>query len=293
MKKKIRLCHSVWTKPMKGFRWNVADQLKQNLWLFALSVAYAKKMGAQIVLHTDQCGKEIYGFLPYDEIYLTLDTLDVHERFWAAGKIYAQEAEPLGSIHIDGDVFLKKRKVYDIISDTKADLIVQMTEGDNTPSCLGHTYGDNLNCLLSALGKNLPVEFNKFQNTAYNCGLVKFNNPELKKRYINGYKQMVRDASNAPSFVKQLTVDNDICPDLIIEQWWLKSVTDFYNYRVKSVLPEWGADIQKEANRIGYTHVIGKYKYELISTVKERLLEVAPELYKQVEKVIAQMTQRQ
>jgi len=284
---KIRFCHSVWTKPMTGSRWYIEDQLKNNLWLFALSVAYVKKFGHEIVLHTDGLGKEIYGRLPYDEIHLTLDNLNAHERFWAAGKILAQEAEPIGSIHIDGDVFLKKRAVYDIIRDRDADVIVQMLEGGFSIPYPGSCYGDNLNLVLSALNKNIPPEFDRRQDSAYNCGLVKFNNPEPKNRYIKGYKEMINNCCGDQSFVKRLIADNNMCPDLIMEQWWLKSVTDHYGYKVKTVLS--GHDINEAAVKIGYTHVIGTAKYGLISVVKERLLEIAPDLFTKVERGISKL----
>jgi len=283
---KVRLCHSIWTKPMKGLRWDIADQLKQNIWLFALSVAYAKKMNAEIVLHTDELGKEIFGFLPYDEIHLTLEGLNVHERFWAAGKIFAQEAEPLGSVHIDGDVFLKKPEVYKLIKDNSADLIVQMVEGDSTPSCLGSCYEENLNLVLSALNRNVPVEFDRNQDSAFNCGLVRFNNPELKRRYIEGYKEMLEFCSREQSFIKRLIANTYQCPDIIMEQWWLKSVADYYDYKVKTVLPGWGGDNHGEAKKIGFTHVIGKDKYAQIPIVKNSLLMINPDLYCMVVKQI-------
>jgi hypothetical protein len=272
---------------MKGLRWYIEDQLKNNLWLFALSVAWVKKFGHEIVLHTDDLGKEIYGRLPYDEIYPTLDSLDVHERFWAAGKIYAQEAEPLHSVHIDGDVFLKKQAVYDIVGDRDADLIVQMIEGDLAVSCPGSCYGDNLKLVLPALGNDIPAEFNRRQNAAYNCGLVKFNDPDLKNRYIEGYKEMINNCRRNQSFTKRILTDNNLCPDIILEQWWLKSVTDHYGYKVKTVLS--GHDINEAAVRIGYTHVIGTAKYSLIPVVKERLLEIAPDLFTEVERRISKL----
>lgn len=286
---KMRFTHSVWTKPMQGKRWNIDGQLANNLWLFALSVAYVKKFGHEIVLHTDTLGKELYGWLPYNEIHLTLDNHNVHERFWASGKILAQEAEPLHAIHIDGDVFLKKPEVYEIIADKKADLIVQMIEGDSTPSCLGSCYAENLNLVLSGLNLSVPEEFDINLNSAHNCGLVKFNNADLKKRYIDGYKQMLEICSKDPVFTKRITADNNLCPDIIIEQWWLKSVADYYGYKTKTILSNWGCDIHNYAKKIGFTHVIGHQKYSQIHLVKERLLEISPNLYKKVEQVIEKL----
>jgi len=287
--KKLRIAHSVWTKPMLGRRWNIDGQLANNLWLFANSVANVKKFGHEIVLHTDKLGKELYGWLPYDEIHLTLDNHNVHERFWASGKILAQEAEPLHSVHIDGDVFLQKQEVWDLIADQKSDLIVQMIERDNTVASANSCYGINLNLVLSALNLNVPEGFNRYQNSALNCGLVKFNNQKLKDRYIAGYKKMLEICSNEPHFIKRIAGDNNLCPDLVMEQWWLKSVACYYGYKVKTVLPEWDENFQSESKRIGYCHVVGAEKYEKISLVKDGLWRINPELYKKVEKIIEKL----
>jgi len=286
---KLRIVHSVWTKPMLGKRWNIDGQLANNLWLFALSVANIKKFGHKAILHTDKLGKELYGWLPYDEIHLTLENHNAHPRFWASGKILAQAAEPLHSIHIDGDVFLQKQEVWDLIADEKSDLIVQMIERDNTVFYGDSCYGINLNLVLSALNLNVPKEFNINQNSAYNCGLMKFNNADLKKRYIDGYKQMLEICSAEQSFIKRVTVDNNLCPDLAIEQWWLKSVADYYGYKTKTVLPEWSEDFQREADRIGYCHVVGAEKYSQIHLVKDGLMRISPELHGKVEQIIEKL----
>jgi len=288
----MRFIHSVWTKPMKGDRWGIKDQLKNNLWLFALSIAYIKKQGHEIVLHTDKLGKEIYGQLPYDKVFLTLNKLEnsAHEIFWAAGKLLALKAEPIESIHIDGDVFLKKPKVFDLINNSRADLIAQMIEGC---ICINYSYKDSLDIVTLSLGKKTPVELNVNQNSAINCGLVKFNNPEFKKRYIDGYEKMLKICNNE-HFVKRKSKHIHACPDLILEQWWLKSVLEYYNYSLQTILPDMDTErsfdkISNTANEIGYTHVVGSDKYYQIGIVKERLSEVAPELYKKVNKIISKL----
>jgi len=285
---KLRFVHSVWTKPMLGKRWNIDGQLEANIWLFALSVAFVKKFGHEIVLHTDSLGKQLYGHLPYDEIHLTLDNHNAHPRFWASGKILAQEAEPTHSIHIDGDVFLRRQEVYDILKNKTADLIVQNIEGDSTPSSLGSCYAENLNLVLSGLNLSVPEEFNINLNSAYNCGLVKFNNAAFKKRYIDGYKRMLEICNAEQSFIKRVTVDNNLCPDIVLEQLWLKSVADFYGYKAKTLLPNCG-NFQSEAVRIGYTHVIGSEKYSTIPEVKRILAEISPDLYEKVEQIIEKL----
>jgi hypothetical protein len=104
----LRLCHSYWTAPSERQRWGIENQIVSNVCLAAVSVAFAKKIGATIALHTDLNGKEFLGWLPYNELHLSLEQHNFHSAFWASGKILAQEREPLGSIHIDLDVFIKR-----------------------------------------------------------------------------------------------------------------------------------------------------------------------------------------
>jgi hypothetical protein len=97
----------------------------------AAQLVVHEKIDVKKILHTDSLGKELLGFLPYDEIHLTLNVLNdlnIHERVWAAGKIWAQEAEPIGSLHIDGDVFIKTEKLRDLIFNSKKDLVTQNIE---------------------------------------------------------------------------------------------------------------------------------------------------------------------
>ena len=108
----MRFVHSYWSKPMKEKRWGYEPEELQrgDLLTFALSVLYIKKLGHTIVLYTDDDGKKLLGELPYDEIYTTLNDIpeDIPPMMWAYGKFFAMKNEPLGAIHIDGDVFIKK-----------------------------------------------------------------------------------------------------------------------------------------------------------------------------------------
>jgi len=285
----MRIAHSVWTKPMVGNRWNLGNVLKSNIWLFSLSVAYAKRLGLEIVLHTDTQGKDIFNFLPYDKVFLTLDKINhIHERFWAAGKIFAQEAEPLGSVHIDGDVFLKKSNVVKMLREKGYDLFVQMIEGDESQSCLGSCYAENLDFVRRGLGNNKPVELNYNMEAALNCGLVAFHNAELKKKYIEGYKKMLETCSSSQSFVKRLIADPNICPDLIMEQWFLFSVASFYGAKIKTIIPNWGFNTDY-LNDIGFTHLIGKKKYGVIPEVKKWLNIISPVIYGNAENQIKKL----
>ena len=133
-----RFVHSLSTRPMLIDCYGI-DSLRRLLvqvWYFSLSVAYLKRLGAPVVLHTDARGAAVLGHLPYDEIHLTLDDwpAGLHPRFWAAGKFVALSAEQAPCIHIDGDVFVKRPEALQRMADmmAEADLLVQSLD----PACM-------------------------------------------------------------------------------------------------------------------------------------------------------------
>ena len=126
----MSLIQSFWSEPAKWNRWGIGKQLEANLWIAALSCVYAKKIGAPLIMHTDDFGKELLKHLPYTDLRLTLNQIpkDTPPGQWAIGKMYAQMNSKLGDIHIDNDVFIKKKSLYDSMSNSKYDLIVQSFE---------------------------------------------------------------------------------------------------------------------------------------------------------------------
>ena len=275
----IRIAHSAWTKPMLSNRWDILNQLENNLWFYALSLYYAKSLGLTVVLHTDDLGSSIYGELPYDAVYKTLETNQSHSRIWASGKILAQQHEPLHSVHIDGDVFLKSTLLRDILNKQSSDLVVQ--EIENLNPVINTPLYSNLTSKLIPILHDLPKEWDYTYNQSINCGLVQFNNQVIKDRYINEYWNLCEQIMNNSDYISILDNDNNIISDLIIEQYLLFCISK--NYNVEAILNN---NIQEEAIRLGYTHVLGKSKYDKIEQVKERLKQLSPILYSRVLDII-------
>ena len=63
----------------------------------------------------------------------------------------------------------------------------------------------------------------------FNCGIIGFNNQDLKDLYYNTYWDMVNQYAKTGINIPSV-------PDLIIEQQFLKDITDFYGYKVKMPL---------------------------------------------------------
>lgn len=273
----MRICHSIWSKPLIKTSWDNENYIQDNLWMFGLSVAYIKKLGFEIVLHTDKIGKDIFGILPYDEIYLTLENNDSYSRFWASGKILAQEAEPLGSIHIDGDVFLKSEYFKDYLNFKEYDIICQNTETPHTIEVYATIYNEIIKSI-----DLLPTYFNGGCLSAINCGLIGFNNQKLKDEYIVGYKYMLKKLSENDNFITQIYKNELLTTDLILEQYWLGMLIDNYKFNKKTIFPDTSI-IAERSLEIGYTHLLGYNKHRHINNIKKRLFEVDVEIYNKIQ----------
>ena len=279
----MRIFQSLWTKPALDKRWDQSNQLEANIWLYTLSVIYAKKIGLEIVLHTDSLGKSLLSHLPYDKIYTTLNNIpsNIPTMIWAYGKFVALEKEPLGSIHIDGDVFLKHEGIKNKLEFSDYDMIVQ-----NQESVAG-TYPTIENTMIKygVLGQNVLTA-----NFAYNCGIIGFNNENLKQQYLSFYHKHVNKILHNSAIKNIMHSDKFFCVDLPLEQHSIATLSS--NYKVKQLLTNkpGGAAITdstiQSAIKIGYQHLIGKEKYSYIDRIKVYVLALDSELYYKTKKVI-------
>lgn len=278
----MRLIHSFWTAPMHGERWGISGQLTTNIWLFAMSVACAKRAGAEIVLHTDDEGKEYIGFLPYDEVHTTLNELNVNTRFWASGKLLAMKNEPLGAVHIDGDVFINK-PMLDFMQSGKWDIIAQNKEiaRDGEKGF----YGRNHKKILLSLSV-IPKEF-YLVNFALNCGTVGFRDKFLKDRYIFCFENLLNNLNASEHYLSQLEEDSTLCPNIVIEQQLLGSLAEWYEADVKYIFNGNSYQDHKTSRELGYIHLIGQQKYSETERIKSTLKQVNPDIYNLVEQKLS------
>lgn len=271
----VRLVHSYWSRPLSISCYGLGfNRLGGTIWYFALSVAYAKQIGAQIVLHTDTLGKALLGYLPYDEIHLTLDEIPphIHPRFWAAGKFYALEREPLGAVHIDGDVFLKRASILDLM--TGCDVVVQHKESAQWYDTEKTFYQTIPSEELRAFGIKLDFL------GGFNTGVFGINHAEYRRRFLEGYFGTVDYVSRR--FYTELTESTYNTPDLITEQQWSRQLAQEMNLNVRCLLSS-EETIHEEARKLGYQHVITSAKYRVINRVKDTLKNVNPDIYAKTE----------
>lgn len=269
----VRIFHTLWTKPLRK------ERIPVTLLCYAISFHYAKRLGAEVVLHTDSFGAELLAFLPYDEVYIDLDTIPHNiTRFWAYGKLSATSREPLGSVHIDGDVFLKNPALVAYFR-TDNDLLTQSEEGEQWRT--DYTYE------LSQAAINieqLPNNVNLYYPQSYNCGVVQFNNEALKKRYLDTYFRTVEMSladksytNRAKKIQERFGKKGSIIPDVVAEQQFLHELAQGYK---TGVILE--GDVQQDGVVKGYTHLCTTAKYEMQDEIEQMLHIINPSLLKRV-----------
>lgn len=260
-KTKNRFAHVLWTKPMllnfKEARWNIGNQFEQSLALCALSLACLKAHGQEVVLYTDEKGKELCRDLPYDRIYNIFDHLNVPNDFWAAGKIMALQNEPLDSILIDTDIFLYDGNLIDKLSEEKIFCSHKEKTTQYLPIIeLGQKYFSHLQ------GEN---------NLSSNTGFLKCPDMRLKTMFIQAYFNSVRSLNNQEILSYFKTAGQGaFCPDLLTEQ---------FNYH-KICNPEALIETPENNNEInGFIHLLSFEKYLKMPIILEILEQQFPEYY--------------
>lgn len=273
----MKFIHSFSTKPLliNCYTIDGMQRLIAQIWYFSTSVAYLKKIGETIILHTDTLGSKLLGHLPYDEIKLTLDDMpdDINPRFWAAGKFVALKNESAPCIHIDGDVFIKSSNLahhMKSILETN-DMLVQGSDPaimyeKETPLFLKH---------VNFCKEHYCEPDNK---DALNTGILGFKDNDVKNKIINNYFEIVRYFSEKEKDI--LNTENSLTPDLIAEQKMIAGFAASGQIKVSKLL-----NSPYDADRLNYQHVYSIMKLRTVKLCADTLRNLNPELYKETYKV--------
>ncbi|MCL2860939.1 MAG: hypothetical protein FWE22_00790 [Firmicutes bacterium] len=264
----MRAFHSFSTKPLLKENYNrkIDEQIDCIITIATLSCLQAKRLGIELVLHTDDLGEKMFGFLPYDNIYATLNKNRGHERFWASGKMLAHEAEPLGSVHFDMDAIIKKPDLVKLLCESKQDLVVEAHE------YYPDVYDYPTNKLIEQVSTFPFLDMKKYRkHDALRCGLVKINNQKLKDMYIKGYwnihDQFVQSNSQSLN-------DNMFTPDIVVEQSYLLNLVVQHNYSLQVIFGHGFAHGERggfTAKELGWNHFMSGIKFYLLPRLKEQL----------------------
>lgn len=273
----MRFMHSFSTRPLSIdlYGYGALRRMAGNIWYFSLSLAYLRRLGVETVLHTDTLGAALLGHLPYDEILLTLDNVpgDIHPRFWAAGKIWALAAEPAGTIHIDGDVFIKSDKALCRMESEPWDFLAQHYESSEWYEKENVVFDRDVE-YIGSLG------IRPHENGAYNTGIIAFGSQMLRDRFCHAYKLAAMHYSAVARDL--LDSDNMLTPDVIIEQRHALQLCRGCGAKVALMLPEEKA-LTKQANAIGYQHVVTSRKFDDLDKCRAALQKIDTDIYNKTE----------
>lgn len=239
--------HSFQPEPMlqQKFR-NLDKGLKITLVDHAYSVECVHKFGHTIELYTDALGAEILKPIPYDKVHIVDNDITKNYHFAASIKFKALQNMPLDQILIDGDIFLEKSIVYNIIEKLSDDVIVSLYEPKGRifkPETIAELIDSCV--LVQQPGYELP----KAEDIKgwYNTSLLKFNNDNIKQEYIHQYISHVK-LSDSQDF------SNVIWPDIVFEQVNIEKLLENTKGSLAMINPYYNID-DEYAYKIGFCHL--------------------------------------
>lgn len=252
-------------------------KLISNLACFTLSCIYIKRhKDFKAILYADKWTVDTMQKIgaPYDEFHIIAPPKYPHSNIYAYPKFIAMAQEPLGSIHIDGDVFIWGNNMESLLNFDGYDVICQNVE---TYTNMGAKWAwelarkECLKCIYPKWARRECISM-------FNCGVIGINNQKLKDEYFEMYWHMLEQ-------YKTKHINNAGVPDIIFEQQFLMDYCKYNNYKVKFLLDE--HDLVKSAKSIGYLHLIGDTKYSVnnIKSVIEKIHKENPEIYKKLKEV--------
>lgn len=262
----MNFAHAFWSKPLLNKKFNdFKTSLSITLVDYATSVMSIKRNGYKITLYTDKIGAELLADIPYDDVVIIDNTITDNYHFAASIKFCALEKMPLGDILVDGDAFFNKGKVYGIIESCKSDFLCSMYEDKN----FIHNSVTNSKELTDIMkkvnfekGYEIP-DFDKL-NGWYNTSTMKFNNAELKQKYIDMYKHNIKLCEN-------LQYDK-AWPDLYLEQYHLTQLLNLNGYTVETITPGLDEQSNQHSINIGFIH-LGAAKIAIHNKLIQELYE--------------------
>jgi hypothetical protein len=261
---------------VQSFRGKKSNNVEDTQWLaintclYGLSAILCKKHGYYIKLY---CDDVFYKYIKDTGIELLYDDIDLSvndypmppKHIFADIKFRVMEKQDIGTIHMDGDVFLFSPDILDNIINEDFDVLIQNRETLYNTS--GTYWASSANSLCKC---EIPQWAKRECKEMYNCGVICIKNEKLKKEYFDTYWKMYNEYDLKG--VKEYTI-----PDIIFEQQYLLDLCEEYNYSVKEILPI--DDFQSYAKEIGYSHLMGHAKYKHIEKVLKVIYKYDKEIY--------------
>lgn len=239
--------HSFQPEPMLQSKFRPIDVgLKTTLIDHAYSVECIHKFGHTIELYTNSLGAEFLKPIPYDKVHIVENDITSNYHFAASIKFKALQEMSLDQILIDGDIFLEKSVVFELLKNIDKDIIVSMYEPKERifkPEAIQKIFK------LCNITNQKGYEFPKDGDIKgwYNTSCLKFNNEALKKEYIRQYISHVKQAES-------VNFEGDIWPDIVYEQYNIEALLKNTGCELAMINPYYNID-DSFAYKIGFCHL--------------------------------------
>lgn len=268
--------HSFWSKPLLNEKFNKFEtMLPIVLSNYAYSAVCIKKYGHKIKLYTDEKGAEILNFIDYDEVHILNNLENESTHFAAQIKFEALKNMSLNEYLIDGDLFLQRKPIFDILATTHADFLYSFYEPNEfviKTTKKPEKYVEMTKTLLKYKDQFLPGYTVKTSLDSYawpNTSLMKFESQELKDKYIRQYEYH-KNLLKSESF--------EFWPDIIIEQQHMEMLLET-GYKSRPLIYGFPAKATNDyACIIGFCHLGGE-KVSLADLTYNWLQKESPDLY--------------
>jgi hypothetical protein len=280
----MRFIHTFNSKPLLKEKFNKYETLLEVILTdYTYSAACCKKYGHEIVLYTDLQGSKLLSHIDYNEVII-LDLPD-EGHFSASIKFEAIKNMTEDDVLIDGDLFIQNKKAFELIeSYNNYDFVYSFYE-PNSFTCSEQKNIDKYYYMFSKFYEHKDI-FKKPYELAKNISelewpntsLMKFNNIELKNKYLEQYIYHLQ---------KLVNIDfGRTWPDIIIEQFHMKRLLEYGNYTSKPIIENYPNDeSNKFALEIGFTH-LGNVKINYNEHFKQKLKLLDSDLYNKVQNQI-------
>lgn len=269
MNKTQRIIYSLNAYPLSNNRWSQGNKLKETIYMTALSVLYSHLWYEDIELYVDEIAYKFLYMLP---CRVTKIDIENNKELWMKSKIHALEVQDKPFIHLDTDVFITKKIDFKFNQ-----CIIERREGQ---------YGFHYRKQVEFFSKHAShlSHWHNDLGYSFNCGIIGFNDMDLKNKFINAYYELEEIyTKHRSSFLPLKQIGYEPC--IVIEQYNLACLLAYNNIKPTKLLN--GTTIKKQSEiskKIGYNHLYGisKYQKNIVSEIEHQLFNIFPYWYAQV-----------
>lgn len=272
----MKFIHTFWSKPLLNNKFNNLETLLPvTLTQYAYSVDCIHRLEEKIVLFADERGAVLLSHIPYDDVIIIPNLENESMHFAAQLKFYALQHSDLDDVLIDGDLFLLKKEVLDIIKESTADVLCSFVEPSSFTAKTWKLV-DSYSTLvkqMSICSYTHPYELPKNTDDLLwvNTSLLRITDPELREEYIRQYfhhKEMLQ------------SINFDFWPDIILEQRFLTLLVMDMGKTLSPLVPGFkvNPNYNDYAVEIGFAH-LGEGKVQAYPRFSKDFMNLNPELY--------------